>query len=88
MSLSPHKRAWLRLFLACIAILSASLVARGILIAEPQTWWTARLGVLLRGAELFAGFGAILLALAALSATIYPRRKAARAKIAAQRGRV
>ena len=78
MSLSPHKRAWLRLFVSCIVIFGASFFARAVLLPESQASWTMQLAYLLRAAELFSGFGAILLALAALSATIYPRRRPAR----------
>lgn len=88
MSLSPHKRAWLRLFLSCIVIFGASFLVRTFLVPELPTSWTVELAFVLHAAELFGGFGAILLALAALGATIYPRRKTCTVKITEQSRRV
>jgi hypothetical protein len=72
-----EKRDWLLLFLGCVGVYGAALMARSL---APLA-----LAIPLRAVELTAGFAAMLLAIAALGSVVHaPRAYAARV---ASRGR-
>ncbi len=77
---NPHWSAWLRLFLCSLAAYGAAVAARHLLVPDivpigfadvPQSVWAVQLAFVLRAIELTAGYGVLLLVIAALGKILH-----------------
>ena len=85
---NPHWSGWLKLFLCSATAYGAAVAARYLLVPDivpigladaPQSLWAVPLAFVLRAIELTAGYGILLLLIAALGKLLHMRRPRPRA---------